>query len=138
MARRDIFTPVDRPPELPPSKPEAPTSFQDRWTELGNLVEHTFGHEKRYWLETKLAAMPKLAAASKQASNDAWAIALDELRGVKICPHDIAAWLAAALDRAILAEQHKPAEHRADDGAVLERRHRAYGRIARQAGQGAT
>lgn len=136
MAARDLFAAVPRPPAPPPAPAERPSSFQERWAELGTAVAERWGQPKLYWLEMKLSWMHKLIEASGKASNAAWATALDDLREARECPHNISTWMAAALDRATDAEKSKPAEHRADDGDVAGRRDRAFNRIARASGRG--
>ena len=136
MATRDLFAAVARPPVVHRDiKPENATDFRTRWAQLAALVTERWGQAKLYWLEMKLSEQHTLMAASKEASNDAWSAALDDLRAVETCPHNICAWMASATRRAIEAEKHKPAEHRADDGDVAGRRDRAFKRIAhRRAG----
>lgn len=129
MATRDLFAAVARPPEVAPVI-VAPTDFRTRWAQLAALVTERWGQAKLYWLEMKLSMAHELIAASGLASNAAWSAALDDLAAVEQCPHNICAWMANATRRAIEAEKHKPAEHRADDGDVAQRRDRAYKRIA--------
>lgn len=131
MAVRDLFAAVARPPVVERDlKPENATSFQERWAELGAVVTERWGQPKLYWLEMKLSMAHELIAASRDASNTAWAMALDDLRAAPQCPHNICAWMASAIHRAVETEKHKPAEHRADDGEVAQRRDRAFRRIA--------
>ena len=131
MAVRDLFGAVDRPPVVERDlKPENATSFQERWSELAALVTERWGQTKLYWLEMKLSMAHALIAASRDASNAAWSAALDDLRAAPQCPHNICAWMANAVRRAVETEKHKPTEHRADDGEVAGRRDRAFRRIA--------
>lgn len=134
MAVRDLFAAVARPAAPPPPPVQTPTSFQARWAELGQVVTDKWGQAKLYWLEMKTAWMHKLIEASGKASNAAWSAALDDLRGATDCPHNISTWMAAAIERAIDAETHKPAEHLSHDGESIDRRRRAYQRIARGTG----
>jgi hypothetical protein len=134
MAVRDLFAAVARPAAPPPPPAQTPTSFQARWAELGEAVAAKWGQPKRYWLEMKTAWIDKLIQASAKASNAAWSAALDDLRGANDCPHNISTWMAAAIERAIDAESHKPAEHLSHDGESIDRRRRAYQRIARGTG----
>ena len=129
MAVRDLFAAVARPPVVEPVL-VVPTDFRTRWDELKAVVLEKWGQPKLYWLEMKLAEQHTLMAASKDASNAAWSAALDDLAATETCPHNLCAWMASAVRRAIEAEKHKPAEHRADDGDVAQRRDRAFRRIA--------
>lgn len=135
MAVRDLFAAVDR-PAPPPPKVETRDGFDVRWSALKSVVAEKWGQEKLYWLEQKLAWLHKFREASLLASNGAYAAALDDLRAVNDCPHNIPSWMASAIERAIAAEKHQPTEHVAHDGHVQGRRHRAYERIARRAGTG--
>lgn len=130
MAARDLFAPVARPVD-PAPEPQALSSFKDRWAQLVALTAERWGTEKVYWLEQKIAWLHKFRDASALASNAAFAAALDDLRHTGDCPHNIPTWMAAALERAMDAEKHKPPEHVAHEGDVSGRKARAYQRIAR-------
>ena len=133
---RDLFAPADR-PVIVEKAPEKPTDFRTRWAELTEVVRELWGQSQAYKLEMNLSYLHKLIEASGKASNVVWAAALDELREAKECPGNIPAWMGSAIDRAAQADAHRPKTHVAHEGAAdIDRKHRAYQRVAGRSRQG--
>lgn len=134
---RDLFAPVAV-PDPPAPKLAPPSSFQDRWKQLADVVRERWGQAKAYKLEMHLSYLHSLIAASGKASNAAWSAALDDLRAAPECPGNIPAWMAAAVDRAVADEAHAPDSFTAREGDITDRRNRAFRRIAGRARPGGT